>query len=217
MRMVFQGELVQLGVELAAMCGLAAEAMERATRALLRCDLVLAEQVISDDDVLDAARARCEDHALRLLSLQAPVARDLRLVVTSIRAAEKIERMGDLARHVAQLARRRHPACAVPAGLTGQFAEMGRLAVAAGRRVQEIIAAPMEEHFAEQDRADDRIDELHREILNAVQDPASGCSVRDGVDVALLVRFFERFADQAVSVTRRLDYVVTGAVPGRSS
>jgi phosphate transport system protein len=75
----------------------------------------------------------------------------------------------------------------------------------------------MEEHFAEQDRADDRIDELHREILNAVQDPASGCSVRDGVDVALLVRFFERFADQAVSVTRRLDYVVTGAVPGRSS
>lgn len=214
---MFHGELEQLGVELAMMCGLAAQAMERATRALLRCDLVLAERVISDDDELDAARARCEGHAFIVLSLQAPVARDLRLVVTSIQAAEKIERMGDLARHVAELARRRHPACAVPTPLSGPFAEMGRLAVGAGRRVQEIIAAPMEEHFAEQDRADDRIDELHREILNAVQDPGSGCSVRDGVDVALLARFVERFADQAVSVTRRLDYIVTGAMPGRPS
>ncbi|MHA6628715.1 PhoU domain-containing protein [Pseudonocardia sichuanensis] len=73
MRMVFHGELEQLGVELATMCGLAAETMERATRALLRCDLVLDERVISDDDVLDAARARCENHAFILLTLQAPV------------------------------------------------------------------------------------------------------------------------------------------------
>jgi len=217
MRAVFHGELEQLGVELATMCGLAAEAMEKATRALLRCDLVLAEQVISDDEELDIARASCADHAFVLLSLHAPVARDLRVVVTSIQVAEKIERMGDLARHVAELARRRHPACAVPAALNGQFVEMGRLAVAAARRVQDIIAAPMEEHFTEQDRADDRIDELHREILTTVQSVAAGCSVRDGVDVALLARFVERFADQAVSVTRRLDYIVTGAVPGRSA
>ena len=160
---MFNGELERLGVELAAMCGLAADAMEKATRALLRCDLVLADQVITDDEQLDAARVRCEEHAFVLLSLQAPVARDLRLVVSAIHAAEKIERVGDLARHVAELARRRHPACAVPGDLTGRFGEMARLAVASARRVQDIIAAPMEEHFPEQDRADDRIDELHRE------------------------------------------------------
>jgi phosphate transport system protein len=216
-RTVFHGELEQLGVELAAMCGWAAQELARATRALLRCDLVVAEHVISDDGELDAARARCEEHALRLLALQAPVARDLRLVVTAIQAAERIERMGDLARHVAELARRRHPGSAVPPGLCDQFAELGRLAVAAARRVQEIIAVPMQEHFVEQDRADDRIDTLHREILIAVQDPASGCSVRDAVDAALLARFFERFADQAVSVTRRLDFVVTGALPDHPS
>jgi phosphate transport system protein len=216
MRAVFRGELEQLGVELSRMCGLAGEAMDKATRALLRSDLALAEHVISEDRGLDAARARCEDRAFVLLSLQAPVARDLRLVVSSIQAAEKIERMGDLARHVAELARRRHPSRAVPADLTRQFSEMGRLAVAAARRVQEIITAPTHEHFVEQDRADDRVDELQREILNAIQDVASGCSVRDAVDVALLARFFERFADQAVSVTRRLDFIVTGAVPGRS-
>jgi phosphate transport system protein len=86
--------------------------------------------VISDDEELDAAQARCEEHTFGLLSLQAPVARDLRLVVSAIQAAEKIERMGDLARHVAELTRRRHPACAVPADLGAQFGEMARLAVA---------------------------------------------------------------------------------------
>jgi len=83
--------------------------------------------------------------------------------------------------------------------------------------VQDIIAAPVEEHFGEQDRWDDRIDELHRGILNTVHGSASGRSVREGIDVALLARFVERFADQAVSITRRLDYIVTGATPGRRS
>jgi phosphate transport system protein len=126
MRAVFNGELEQVGVELATMGGLAADAMEKATRALLRSDLVLAEQVITDDEELDAAQARCEEHTFRLLSLQAPVARDLRLVVSAIQAAEKIERMGDLARHVAELTRRRHPACAVPGELGARFGEMAR-------------------------------------------------------------------------------------------
>ena len=184
---------------------------------MLRSDLALAEQVISDDEELDAAAARCAEHAFVLLALQAPVARDLRLVISAIQAAEKIERMGDLARHVAELTRRRHPARAVPDELAGRFGEMARLAVASARRVQDIIAGPMEEHFTERDRADDRIDELHREILNAVTGGAWGCSVRDGVDVVLLARFVERFADQAVSITRRLDYIVTGVAPGRGS
>ena len=94
MRAVFHGELEQLGVELATMCGLAADAMDKASRALLGSDLVLAEQVISDDEELDAAQARCEEHAFVLLALQAPVARYLRLVISAIHAAEKIERMG---------------------------------------------------------------------------------------------------------------------------
>lgn len=216
MRRVFHGELEAIGVELSMMCAHAADAMERATQALLQTDLVLAEQVISADAELDAARARCEEHAFRLLSLQAPVARDLRLVVTSIQAAEKIERMGDLARHVAEIARRRHPTCAVPADLTDRFTEMARLAVLASRGVQHIIASPTEEHFAEQGRADDRIDAMHRDVLVTVQRPGRPGAVRDGVDVALLARFIERFADQAVSVTRRLDYIVTGTVPGRA-
>jgi Phosphate uptake regulator len=123
--------------------------------------------------------------------------------------------MGDLARHVAEIVRRRHPDSAIPPDMADQFAEMGMLAERAARNVARTIAAPRDEQFAQRERDDDRIDQLHRDILTAVHRPAPGFSVRTGIDVALLARFFERFADQAVSVTRRLDYIITGAVPER--
>lgn len=215
MRGTFHGELAQLGAELATMCTLAGDAMDSATTALLTADLRLAEQVISGDAQIDGLRAQAEDDAYRLLSLQAPVARDLRLIVTGIRVAEKIERMGDLARHVAELARRRHPDCAVPPEMAERFAEMGGLATRIARSVAETLAEPLQEQFAQRDRDDDRIDALQRDLLTAAVDQGGDGpgAVRIGIDVALLTRFIERFADQAVSVARRLDYIVTGVVP----
>lgn len=213
MRARFAGELELLGVQLAAMCAVAMTAMQDATRALLDSDLGLAERVIDVEAQLHPLREECERHATTLLALQAPVARELRLVVTSIQAAEKIERMGDLASHIADTARRRHPDCAVPAPLRAQFAELGHLAALAADRVQQIIADPAGEHFAEQQRGDDQLDALHREVLITLQRPDGGYTVRDAIDVALLARFFERYADQAVAITRRLDYIVTGDLP----
>lgn len=217
LRVVFHGELERLGDELAEMCRSAAEAMEAALDALLRADLELAERVISGDAELDAARARCAQQAFWLLTLHAPVARDLRRVVTAIQAADRLERMGDLARHVAELARRRHPDRAVPGVLVDRFAEMGRLAVRSARDVGQVVARPGTACFRAQDRADDRIDELQRDLLTAVRGPGRDGPdrVREGVDVALLARFVERFADQAVAVARRLDFVVTGSLPAR--
>ncbi|MHA6793013.1 phosphate signaling complex protein PhoU [Pseudonocardia bannensis] len=213
MRVAFGGELEQLGVDLAAMCRLAGDAMEQATRALVGADLALAERVIAGDSELDVLRARCEDRAFSLLASQTSVARDLRLLVSGIQAAEKIERMGDLARHVAEIVRRRHPQPAVPPELCGTFAEMGRLAVHAARAIEHTIANPLQSQLVERERADDRTDELHRGLLTAVSRKDSPYPVQTGVDVALLSRFFERFADQAVAVTRRLDFVVTGTTP----
>lgn len=136
------------------------------------------------------------------------------MIVTGIRVAEKIERMGDLARHVAELARRRHPDCAVPSEMAAQFAEMGQLATRIARSVAQTIAEPLEEQFAQRDRDDDRIDALQQDLLAAaVHQADKPNAVRTGIDVALLTRFIERFADQAVSVARRLDYIVTGVVP----
>ena len=213
MREVFHGELDGVGRELAALCRLAAEAMEHATWAVLDNDIGLAERVIDGDTDIDAARARCAEHVTRLLALHAPVARDLRLLVTAIQVADKLERMGDLARHVAELVRRRHPEPVLPAGMVEGFAEMGRLAAELACSVQHAIAAPAGTQFTRRVRDDDRIDELHRDLLAAVGHGSGPHAVRTGVDVALLVRFVERFADQAVSISRRLDYVATGDLP----
>jgi phosphate transport system protein len=215
-REVFHGELDELGAELTILSGLVGVAMERATRALLEKDLSLAEQVITDDARIDQHSAWCERHACALLALQAPVAKDLRVVVTAIRAAERLERMGDLARHVAKIARLRHPHLTVPAELGERFARMGQLALLMSRRVEHIIAAPGGVHVLEQQRADDEIDQLQRDILDIITQADPPYPVRVGIDAALLARYFERFADQAVSITRQLDYVVTGSLPGRA-
>jgi phosphate transport system protein len=209
----FDGELAQLGVDLTAMCRLAGDAMERATEALVRADLALAERVIARDTELNALRARCEDRAYDLLALQAPVARDLRLLVAGLQAAERIERMGDLVCHVAEIVQRRHPRWAIPPELCDTFTEMGQLGVQAARAIEQTIANPLESQLPERDRADDRTDKLHRDLLSTITRKDCPYRVETGVDVALLARFYERFADQAVAVTRRLDFVVTGTTP----
>lgn len=209
-REAFHGELSQLGAELAGLCKAVCSLMERAMRALLDADLVLAEQTITDDGKIHQTGRRVEEHAHTLLALQSPVAKDLRTVVTAIKAGERLERMGDLARHIAELARLRHPEPVVPAGeLLDKFTEMGRLAVRACHEVEHAIMAAQPCSQA-RERADDQIDRLHREVLDVVSHAEPPYPVRVGVDVALLARYLERFGDQAVSVTRRLDYVLTG-------
>jgi phosphate transport system protein len=113
--------------------------MEHATQALLQADLPLAEQVITDHDRLTTMRAKAEEDALMLLALQAPVAGDLRAVVSSLQNVADAERMGALALHVAKIARRRHPAHTLPEEVNCYFAEMGRVAVELGNSAQEVV------------------------------------------------------------------------------
>ena len=129
MRTAYHEQLDALIRQLAEMCRLAGIAMERATQALLQADLVLAEQVIGDQEQITTASARAEEAAFVLLALQAPVAGDLRAIVSSIQIVADVERMGALALHVAKIARRRHPQHTLPEEVNGYFAEMGRVAV----------------------------------------------------------------------------------------
>lgn len=197
--------------ELVTMSALAGTAMARATEALVRADITLAEQVIAEDSELDRRSRWCEDLACRTLTRHAPLARDLRTVVTTIRAAEKIERMGDLARHVAELVRMRHPEPVLPADLVPHFARMGRLAVQAGRQVELALGRRVGGCLPDQERVDDQIDEAHRSILARIR--GADHPVRASIDAALLTRYLERFADQAVGVAKQLDFAVTGRAP----
>jgi phosphate transport system protein len=214
MRDAYQEQLDQLAETLASMCDEVAEAMEKATRALLEADLHLAEQVISDDVQVDDIRAAAEERAFGLLALQAPVATDLRIVVAAIHGAGDVERMGDLALHVARAARRRYPQPVLPDEVAPYFAEMGRVAVELATKAAEVIRSRDVTTAAQLEQDDDAMDDLHRHMFTVLMDRSWSHGVGPAVDITLLARFYERYADHAVAVARRIVYVVTGQMPG---
>jgi len=213
MRTAYHEQLEALTSQLGEMCGLAGAAMERATQALLQADLVLAEQVITDHEQIAAMSARAEESAFVLLALQAPVAGDLRAIVSSIQNVADVARMGALALHVAKIARRRHPQHALPEEVNGYFAEMGRLAVELGNTAQEVLVTRDPEKAARIHEEDDAMDDLHRHLFTVLMDKEWKHGVAAAVDVTLLGRFYERFADHAVEVARRVIFQVTGKHP----
>src|SRR5580693_8133509 len=213
MRTAFNERLDALTAQLGEMCGRAGVAMERATQALLQADLMLAEQVITDHEQISAMSVRAEEAAFVLLALQAPVAGDLRAIVGSIQIVADVDRMGALALHVAKIARRRHPQHVLPEEVNGYFAEMGRLAVELGNSAQEVVLSRDPDKAARIGEEDDAMDDLHRHLFSVLMDREWKYGVAAAVDVTLLGRFYERFADHAVEVARRVIFQATGRFP----
>ena len=210
MRTAFHEQLDSLTEMLSNMCGLAGLAMDRATQALLQADLALAEQVIGDHDRLVHMQTSAEEAAFALLALQAPVAGDLRLVFGSFQNVADAERMGGLALHVAKIARRRHPHHALPDEVKGFFAEMGRIAVDLGNSAKDVVLSRDPKQAAQISREDDAMDQLHKQLFSVLMDTEWKYGVAAAVDVTLLGRFYERFADHAVAIGRRVVFEATG-------
>lgn len=212
MRTAFHEQLDGLIVTIADMCGVAGQAMHDATQALLAADAALAERVIGGHDEMMVNVVRAEQEVFTLLALQAPVATDLRVVVASLRNVADADRMGALAKHVAKIVRRRHPAHAIPEDVNSVFAEMGRIAVDLGSAAKGVVLSGDPGKAAQLDHDDDAMDDLHRQLFGVVMDPEWKYGVAAAVDVTLLGRFYERFADHAVEIGRRVIFQVTGAV-----
>jgi phosphate transport system protein len=192
------------------MCGAAGKAMESATQALLQADLLLAEQVITDHEAILQQARKTEEQALTVLALQAPVAGDLRAVVSALKNIADVERMAALALHVAKITRRRHPQKVLPEEVNGYFTEMGRIAVDMGSNVKQVVLS-MDTHRAEQlADDDDDMDNLHRHLFSVLMDREWKHGVAPAVDVTLLGRYYERFADHAVEIGRRVIFSATG-------
>ncbi|PBC47387.1 phosphate signaling complex protein PhoU [Rhodococcus sp. ACPA1] len=210
MRIKFHEELDDLTDRLALMCHLAGEAIESATDALVRADLPLAERVFDLTEQIERLHGPCEEQAMALLALQAPVARDLRQVVTGVHLVSDLSRMGGLAQHVAESVRRRHPNH-VTSGETEEILNrMGRVATALAGLAEQVLRTHDPELAAELGRRDDELDDLHRQLLTLLEDPAWPGSIPAAVDVTLLGRFYERFGDHTVVVGRRVIFLVTG-------
>lgn len=209
MRDAFHEDLDTISDSLVEMARLAGSAMTRATTALLDADLRLAESVIGADDRIDAMRSDLDGLAVDLLARQQPVATDLRIVVTALHMGTSLERMGDLAQHVAKVARLRYPTTAVPPEARGIIVEMGQIATRLIARAGSIIASKDIDAARTLHGEDDAMDRLHRQMFTLLasdwQHPTEVT-----IDLTLLSRYYERFADHAVSVAHQVVYLVTG-------
>ena len=210
MRTAFHEQLDALTRSIGDMCGLAGTAMEQATQSLLEADIVLAEIVITNQELAFQA-AEAESDAFTLLALQAPVAADLRAVVSSLQNVADVDRMRALALHVAKTARRRHPTHAIPDDVSDYLAEMGRIAVNIGHDTKDVVLSGDPDKAAKLADDDDAMDELHRHLFTVLMDHQWPHPVATAVDVTLLSRYYERFADHAVEIGRRVIFQATGA------
>ena len=210
MRDAFHDDLDAISLSLVEMSQLANTAMVRATKAILEADLALAEEVISEDERIDNLHHDLDARTLTLLARQQPVAGDLRTIVTSIRMSSDIERMGDLAHHVAKLARMRYPACAIPPELVFIIQEMGEVAQRIMTKTTGIITSRDTLAAVELEKDDDAMDKLHRKLFEILLDDNWAHGIETAIDMTLIGRYYERYADHAVSVARRVYFLVTG-------
>lgn len=210
MRDAFHEELDAINETLADLSKRVQKAMEQATHALLTADLALAEQVIAEDNQIDEIQHALDAQTIDLMARQQPVASDLRALVVSFRMSADLERMGDLAHHVAKSARMRYPATAVPPELLLTIQEMGDAASKICKKTTEIISSRDIVLALELEKYDDEMDLLHRKLFIALLDPAWPHGIETAIDMTLIGRYYERFGDHAVSIARRVYFMVTG-------
>ncbi|AZS37605.1 Phosphate-specific transport system accessory protein PhoU [Microbacterium lemovicicum] len=210
MREVFHQSLEDVQARLVEISELVTIAIDKATRAFGSSDISLAEEVIEADSIIDDKAIALDELAIEILARQQPVARDLRIVVTALRVSASLERMGDIAEHIAQLTRMRFPERAIPKGLKSTFTRMGELDVEVARTLTELLRNE-DLSLAELLRnSDDAIDELHISVFEKVLSDSWTGEPSATVDATLASRYLERFADHAVSVSKKVVYLATG-------
>jgi phosphate transport system protein len=210
MRNAFHDELDGIGTTLLQIAGLVKVAMNDATLALLTVDLSIAEKVIAADNVIDDIQHELDARTINLMARQQPVASDLRILVTSLRMSADLERMGDLAHHVAKQARMRYPNSAVPAELVPTITAMGLVADKLIDKLSSVMEHRDTVRALEIETDDDEMDKLHRDLIGVLLSKEWSHGVESAIDMTLLGRYYERFADHAVSIARRVYFSVTG-------
>ena len=210
MRELFQQELQELKDGLVAISEKVTSATERAISAFNNSDVATAEQVIAEDHVIDDAVRELDEKAVAILARQSPVAGDLRQVVSTLRISASLERMGDLATHMAQLARYRFPEKVAPKSIRPTFKKMGEFDVQMSSLVTELLRAPSLQLVDSIRELDDEVDEMHLSVFETVLSEEFVEGNASVVDATLASRYLERFADHAVSVAKKVHYLLTG-------
>lgn len=210
MREVFQQELQEVQERLIEIADLVVNSITMATKAFHESDVTLAETVIAEDDTIDRLAYEIDELAIDILARQQPVARDLRIVVSALRISASLERSGDLAEHIAQLARYRFPDRVVPKALRPTFKKLGELAVQISQNVAELLRTQNIDLVDAIRDLDDKVDELHVSVFDKVLGETWKGKPVETVDATLASRYHERFADHGVSIAKKVKYLATG-------
>ena len=213
MRETYHDELNSVIHDLIAMTELVQTALADSTRALLEADMTIAEQVISNDAKLDAMHDDLEQRSFVLLARQAPVAGELRTIVAAMRMTFELARMGDLSAHIAKIARLRYPEKALPAELEASFTRMAELAGQMIRDANLTLSNRDTSLALTLADEDEEMDKLRRDQFKVLLGDGWQHGVEKAVDAALLGRYYERIADHAVALGRRIIYIITGQAP----
>jgi phosphate transport system protein len=210
LRSAFQDELDSVTSTLVELSNLVSGAIEKATHALLTANLEEAESVIAADDRVDTVQHDLDSRIIDIIARQQPVASDLRALITALRMSADLERMGDMAHHVAKITRLRHPQGAVPSELLLTIEEMGKVAKLIADKAGAVISSRDLDKAVELEKDDDEMDKLHRKLFTTLLDDSWSHGTETAIDITLIGRYYERFADHAVSVARRVYFLVTG-------
>jgi phosphate transport system protein len=212
-RSAFQDELDGVSQSLVDLTNMVSESIIKASKALQSADLKLAEEVIAADARIDDYQHELDGRIIDIIARQQPVASDLRALITALRMSSDLERMGDLAHHIAKVARLRHPNGAIPAELVLAFTEMGYVAEKLSTKVATVITTRDTEMALQVEKDDDVMDELHKKVIVGIANSGGAITIESAIDLTLLARYYERFADHAVAVARRVYFLVKGQFP----
>jgi phosphate transport system protein len=213
MRAAFQDELDSVSQSLVDLTNMVSESVVKASKALMSADLNLAEEVITTDVKIDDFQHDLDARIIDIIARQQPVASDLRALITALRMSADLERMGDLAHHIAKVARLRHPNSAIPPELVLVFTEMGHVAEKLAIKIATVITTRDTDMALQIEKDDDEMDELHEKVIIGITNSGSAITIESAIDLTLLGRYYERFADHAVAVARRVYFLVKGEFP----
>lgn len=210
MRQVFQQSLTELQDRLVGIAEMVESSIEEATRAFSNSDAELAEGVIERSEEVDEQVRALDELAISLLLRQAPVARDLRLIVGALRMSTELERMSDLAQHIAQLARYRYPETVIPKGLRKTFAKMAVVDVEMAELVVQLLRDQEPELVSMIRDLDDVLDAQHAKVFEKVLSDKLKAEAAEVVDSTLASRYHERFGDHAVNIAKQMQFFFSG-------
>ncbi|GAA5070503.1 phosphate signaling complex protein PhoU [Nocardia iowensis] len=212
-RTQFTQELIALTNDLTLMCRLTHDAAERVTDALVGADLTATYEVFALDERLQTMYSACEARTVVLLALQAPVARDLRHVVTAIQIATELSHIGALVSRVADQVYQSHPGHVAPQGILDVLAAMGRLAADRTALSGRAVATGHQEPPGEQDPGVHAMEVLHKQLHSALAAAAPSQPTTAAITIALLANHLERCVDHTARIDRLIRFLDTGIPP----